>query len=375
MNFDLTEEQKLLQKTVREFTRLEIEPAAKKIDQESRLPDGLIKKFADLKLLGMALPEEYGGAGLCSLDCLLAIEQISYSGTGVWWLAGFNNSIPGSVLTFGTEAQKRKYLPPVCKGDSYASIQFTEPDTGSDPKALTTRAALQEGYYLVNGVKRFSTFGARDGFAVLYTKDDDGQCTAFIADKNTDGYSAGTAYELMGGGGIEAVDIYYDKYRMPRENVLGVPGKGMEILLSWIAEEKIQQCGACLGIAAAALDEAISYSKARSIRNGRQSDLQGIRWMLAEMQAKLNAARWVAYRAAFLKDKAAPDWMTEAATAKIFVVPATMEIVELSRRIHGAYGYTKEFKIERLYRAIAGAAVIAVSLEINRSITGASLLH
>jgi alkylation response protein AidB-like acyl-CoA dehydrogenase len=375
MNFDLTEEQQLLQRTVREFTGREIEPAAKDIDRENRLPDDLIKKMADLKLLGMILPEEYGGSGLSSLDCLLAVEQIGYSGTAAWCLAAFSNSIAESVLKFGTQEQKDKYLPPVTKGDVYTSIQFTEPDTGSDAGVLATRATLENDHYVINGVKRFSTFGARDGFAVLYAKNDSGQCTAFIADKNMPGYSAGPPYDLMGSGGIEAVDVYYEGYRLPRENVLGVQGKGMDVLMHWISDEKIQQCGACLGMADAAMAEAISYSKNRNAGKGRLSDFQGIRWMLAEMKSKLNAARLVTYRAALLKDQNAAGWITEAAAAKMFVVPATMEIVELSRRIHGCYGYTKEFKIERLYRAIAGASVIAVGLEINKSMTGASLVQ
>jgi butyryl-CoA dehydrogenase len=374
MNFDLTEEQKILQNTVREFTKREIEPVAQNTDRENKLPDDLIGKMADLRLLGMTLPQEYGGSGFGTLDCVLAVEQISHSGTGAWWLVAFSNSIPESVLDFGTQEQKGKYLPPVTRGDAYASIQFTEPDTGSDAKALATRATLEGDHYLINGVKRFSTFGARDGFAILYAKNDSGQCTAFIVDKNLEGYSAGPAYDLMGGGGIETVDIHYDRYRLPKENVLGAQGKGMEILLRWISDEKIQQCGACLGIADAALTEALSYSKMRYAGKGHLSDLQGIRWMLGEMQSKLNAARLVTYRAALLKDKDAPNWIAEAAAAKMFVVPTTMEVVELSRRIHGCYGYTKDFKIERLYRAIAGASAIAVSLEINKSITGASLL-
>jgi len=374
MNFDLSEEQQLLQKTTREFVRREIDPVAEEIDKQNRLPDNLIRKMADLKLLGLTLPEEFGGSGLGSLDALLAIEQLSYSGTGVWWLAAFNNSIPNSILAFGTEQQKQRYLPPVCRGDVYASIQFTEPDTGSDPKAFSTRATREGDRYRINGTKRFSTFGARQGFAVLYAKDDDGRCTAFILDKNSYGYSAAPAYELMGGGGIEAVDVRYENVRVPRDSVLGTQGKGMKVLLHWIAEEKIQQCGACLGIANAALDEAIAYAKGRRTGTGHLSDMQGIRWMIAEMQSKRTAVRWVAYRAAALKDKGASDWMTEAAAAKTFIVPAAMEIVELSRRIHGAYGYTREFKIERLYRAIAGASAIAVSLEINKSVTAASLL-
>jgi alkylation response protein AidB-like acyl-CoA dehydrogenase len=374
MNFDLSEEQKLLQKTTKEFVRHEIDPIAGEIDHQNRIPDSLIRKMADLRLLGMTLPEEFGGAGMGCLDAVLAIEQLSYSGTGVWWLAAFNNSIPNSILAFGTEEQKRRYLPPVCRGEVYASIQFTEPETGSDPKALATTAIREEDGYRINGTKRFSTFGAREGFAVLYAKDEDGRCSAFVVNKNSDGYSTGSAYALMGSGGIEAVDVRYENFRAPRDSVLGKPGKGMEVLLHWIAEEKIQQCGACLGIANAALDEARAYATTRKTRTGLLSDMQGIQWMIAEMQAKRTAIRWVAYRAAALKDNGASDWKTEAAAAKTFIVPAAMEIVELSRRIHGAYGYTKEFKIERLYRAIAGASAIAVSLEINKSIAAAPLL-
>jgi alkylation response protein AidB-like acyl-CoA dehydrogenase len=145
--------------------------------------------------------------------------------------------------------------------------------------------------------------------------------------------------------------------------------------LYWIAAEKIEQCAACVGTAQAALDEAVKYAKSRMVREKPIAGMQGIRWMLADMQAKIEAARWLTYRAAFLQDQGAAEWMTEAAAAKIFVVPTTLEVTEMARRIHGAYGYTKEFKIERLYRAIAAGAAIATTLEINRSIVGASLVR
>lgn len=374
MDFRPTEEQLLLQRTVKEFTQSEIEPKAQQVDREGRLPDDLIGKMAHLKLLGMTLPAEYGGAGASTVDCVLAIEQVSYSGCGAWWLLAFSNSIPASILTFGTEEQKGKYLRPVCEGKVYPSIQFTEADTGSDPEALVTVARAEKNHFVINGAKRFSTFGARDGYAVLYAKDDVSTCTAIIVDKGAEGYTVSKPYELMGGGGIEAVDVYFSDVRVPRENILGTRGKGLHVLLSWIADEKIQQCAACIGIAQAALDEAVRYVKIRRVKGKVQADFQGIRWMLAELHPRLQAARWLTYRCAFLKDQGSPDWMTEAAAAKLFVVPATSEVVEMSRRIHGAYGYTKEFKIERLYRAIAGASAIAVSLEINRSMVAAACL-
>ena len=373
MDFRLTEEQLMLQKMVQELTQREIEPLAEQIEKTERLPDDLMKKLAGVGLFGMAIPKKYGGAGTSNLSCILAVEQIAYSGTAVWWLVGLNNSIPDCILQFGSEEQKQKYLKSLCDGTAYPSIMFTEEGTGSDPEALITKAVPEGDHYVINGMKRFITFGARNGYATLYAKDETGKCSAFIIEKNVKGYSAPKVWNLMGQGGIEAADIYLENLRVPKENQFGEKGKGFDALLFWISIEKIEQCAACVGIAQAALDEAIKYAKSRVIRGKPISDMQGIRWMLAEIYSKIEAARWLTYRTAFLQDQGAPNWMTEAAATKLFVVPATMEAVEIARRIHGAYGYAKDFKIERLYRAIAGASAIAVSLEINKSIVGASL--
>ncbi len=375
MDFNLTEDQLMLQTTVKEFTEREIEPIAAQLDREGKLPDDLIKKMARIGLLGMTIPRQYGGTEVGNTNCILACEQAAYSGTGAWWLVGFQNSISECIAHFGSEELKQKYIRPICEGTAYASIQFTEEETGSDPESLITTARPDGDNYVINGMKRFSTFGARDGYAVLYTKDEDGACTAFVIEKNIPGYSSTKVWELTGGGGIEAADVYFEDMRVPGASMLGEKGKGFEALLFWISTEKIEQCAACVGIAQAALDEATTYIKSRTVRGKPISGMQGIRWQLADMQAKLEAARWLTYRAAFLQDQSAPSWMTEAAVAKLFVVPAAIEIVETARRIHGAYGYTREFKIERLSRAVAGAASVATSLEINRSIVGAAMLH
>jgi len=375
MDFNLTEDQLMLQTTVKEFTEREIEPIAAELDREGKLPDDLIKKMAGIGLLGMTIPKQYGGTEMGNMSCILACEQAAYSGTGAWWLVGFQNSISECIARFGSEELKQKYIRPLCEGTAYASIQFTEEETGSDPESLITTARPDGDNYVINGMKRFSTFGARDGYAIIYTKDEDGACTAFVIEKNVPGYSSTKVWELMGGGGIEAADVYFEDVRVPGASMLGEKGKGFEALLFWISTEKIEQCAACVGIAQAALDEATTYIKSRTVRGKPISGMQGIRWQLADMQAKLEAARWLTYRAAFLQDQSAPSWMTEAAVAKLFVVPAAIEIVETARRIHGAYGYTKEFKIERLSRAVAGAASVATSLEINRSIVGAAMMH
>lgn len=368
MDFNLTEEQLALIKTFKDFTRRELEPTARQIDASGTLPDSLIKQLAGLKALGMVLPEEFGGSGSSHLNCILVCEQLAYSGTAAWWLVAFHNSLPASIYRFGTPEQRKKYLPAFCDGSGYASIEFTEEDTGSDPALLKTTAQLEGDYYVVNGTKRFSTFGARNGFAVLYTKDETGKCTAFIIKKNTSGYNMVKIWDLMGSGGTDTADIRFENMKVPWQDMLGKKGEGFNVLLYWIALEKIEQSAAAVGMGQAALDEAITYAKSRIIKGKPISDMQGIRWMLAEMRTKVQAARLLTYQAATLADRQVRDWMAEAAAAKVFVVPMMMEVVELSRRIHGAYGYTKEMKIERLYRAIPGASVIAVGLEINKSI-------
>ena len=375
MDFNLSSEQIEIQKLAREFNAREIEPIASQIDGSGKLPDSMLKQFAGLGLLGMTVPKKYGGAQASNLSCILAIEQLAYSGTGVWWLIGFHNSIPESINTFGSEEIKQKYLRPLCAGEAYASIQFTEEETGSDPRMLTTTSIATEAGYVINGTKRFSTFGARDGYAVTYTRDEDGNCTAFIVEKNSAGYTTTSPWKLMGGGGMEAVDVYFENFMVPGENLLGKKGAGFKILLHWVAAEKIEQCSAAVGIAQAALDESLKYTQSRMSSGKPVSDMQGIRWMLADMKVKLDACRLMTYRAAFLQDQQSPDWQVAAASAKLFVVPTALEIVETARRLHGGYGYTSELKIERLYRTIAGFSAIAVSLEINKSIVGNALLE
>jgi alkylation response protein AidB-like acyl-CoA dehydrogenase len=235
MDFNLTEDQLMLQATVKDFTEREIEPIAAQLDREGKLPDDLIKKMAGLGLFGMTIPIQYGGTEVGNINCILACEQVAYSGTGAWWLVGFQNSISECIAHFGSEELKQKYIRPLCEGTAYASIQFTEEETGSDPESLVTTARPDGDSYVINGMKRFSTFGARDGYAVLYTKDEDGACTAFVIEKNVPGYSSSKMWELMGGGGIEAADVYFEDMRVPKANMLGEKGKGFEALLFWIS--------------------------------------------------------------------------------------------------------------------------------------------
>ena len=374
MDFVLSEKQKMLQSLVKDFTRKEVEPRWQEMELKRRVPDDLLKKLAALGLLGMTVPVEYHGTEAGGFAHLLAIEQLAYSGTPAWWPVAFNNSLPETICKFGTPEQKKRFVSQMFDGIKCFSIQFTEPDTGSDSRALKTTARLDGDYYIFNGQKRFSTFGARNGTAIVWTKDDEGGCTAFLIDKNCQGYIAPKIWDLMGTGGIEAADVEYKDVRVHKDQMFHKKGKGFEALLFWIAIEKVEGCMVATALAQAALDEAVKYAKNRIVSSKPMSDMQGIRFELADLHARIEACRWMTYRTAMLHETDDPSFQTEAAACKLFVQPVVTEIIANALRLHGAYGYTTDFKIERLYRAQPGNVVISVSLEINKAIVGASLV-
>jgi butyryl-CoA dehydrogenase len=374
MDFTLTEKQKMLQSMVRDFTRKDVEPRWQEMEKSRRIPDDLVQQLASLGLFGMTVPPEYNGSGAGGFAHLLAIEQLAYSGTPGWWPVAFNNSLPEIICKFGTTEQKKRFVRPMFDGTKCFSVQFTEPDTGSDARALKTTARPDGDYYIINGQKRFSTFGARDGTAIVWTKDETGGCTAFLVDKNCPGYTAPKIWELMGTGGIEPADVFYTDVRVHKDQIFHQKGKGFEALLYWIAIEKVEGCIVAVALAQAALDEAVKYTKSR-LANGKPiSDMQGIRFELADLHAKIEACRWLTYRTAMLHETEDPSFQAEAATCKLFVQPVVTDVIAAALRLHGAYGYTTDFKIERLYRAQPGNVVISVSLEINKAIVGASLV-
>ena len=375
MDFVLNEKQKMLQAMVKDFTRKEVEPRWKEMEDARRIPDDLLKKLNDIGLFGMTVPAEYNGTNAGGFEHLLAIEQMAYSGTPAWWPVAFNNSLPETICKFGTPEQKKRFVSPMFDGVKCFSIQFTEPDTGSDSRALKTTARPDGDYYIINGQKRFSTFGARNGTTIVWTKDEEGGCTAFLVDKNCPGYTAPKIWELMGTGGIEPADIYYADVRVHKNQMFHKKGKGFEALLYWIAIEKVEGCMVATAMAQAALDEAIKYTKSRIVSGKPMSDMQAIRFELADLHAKIQACRWLTYRTAMLHETDAPTFQTEAAACKLFVQPVVNDVIATALRLHGAYGYTTDFKIERLFRAQQGNVVISVSLEINKAIVGASLVR
>lgn len=374
MDFNLTEEEKLIQQMAMDLCRKEIEPIAGQMDIEGRIPDELLKKYSELGLFGMNLPREYGGSGANDFAHLLAIEQLAYAGSPAWWPVAFNNSLPHTIHHFGTDYHRERFLKGNLDGTRLFSIQFTEPETGSDPDALLTFSRPDGDYFIINGHKRFSTFGARHGPALLWTKDESGSCTCFVVDKLAPGYSAPKIWDLMGSGGAESVDVFYEDFTVHKDQILGEKGKGLEVLLYWIAIEKLQSCMAGVALAQAALDEAIQYTKNRKVGKITLSDMQSIRFDLADMYSRIEACRWMVYHVAHIPKEDQSMFQREAAACKILIQPLVSQVIEASFKLHGCYGYTKDFKIERLYRAQPGNMVISVGPEINKAIVGASLV-
>ena len=375
MDIKLSEEQLMLQATVRDFAKREIEPRSAEMEQARKIPDDLLRRLSEISLLGMTVPKEYDGGKTGGFAHILSIEQLAYTSTPIWWPVAFNNSLPETICHFGTSEQKERFVKGMFDGTKLFSVQFTEPETGSDPNVLITRSRPDGNYHIINGQKRFSTFGARDGTVIVWTRDETGGCTAFLIEKNMPGYSATKIWELMGTGGIEAADVCYTDLRVSKDCILHEQGKGMEVLQYWIAIEKLEGCMVAVALAQAALDESIKYTKSRMVRGRPMSDMQGIRWELADMYSKIMGCRWYTYRTAMLYEQNDDHFSIEASACKIFVQPLMSDVIATALRLHGGYGYTKEFKVERLYRAQPANTVISVSLEINKSIVGSILVH
>lgn len=373
MEFELTDEQRMFQKLAKDFADREIEPIAGEIEKEGKIPADMLEKMARVGLLGMTAPEKYGGLEVGYLTFILAMEQIHYPCTACTWLLAGNEF--AELLDFaGTDQHRDEFLASVIEGSVLPSGVFTEPATGSYPEMLTTTARLEDGQWVINGTKRFHTFGHFDGPATIFVKTDEDRISAIIVPKNIAGYSSSKPWELMGLKGMETVDTFLKDVRVPEGNLLGERGSGFEILLMVTAGGRLCQAIQSVACGQRALDEAIAYAKERTTSRGPISNMQGHRWLFAEMASRVEAARWLTYRAAYLREKG-KDVRAESAMAKLFAGQSGEWVTSQALKVHGAYGYTTEYKIERIHRAALAQELIEGSNEVQRSIVGASLVE
>jgi alkylation response protein AidB-like acyl-CoA dehydrogenase len=372
MDFALSGESKMMVKAAKDFALKEIEPVTEKIEREDALPDDLLQKFARARMLGMMVPREYGGIGSSALNVILVAEELAKTASAAVFVMALNNSIAETIHYWGSEDIRQRFIPSLCDGLNYASMAFTEPATGSDPTAITMTAKHEGDYFILNGTKRFITNGHKNGSGVFYAKDETGKVTAYMVEKNTDGYTWSKPWSLMGLAGQGLVDIFLKGVKVSQENILGEPGKGFHILLRWIAGERIQQMAFMTGMGQECLNQSLKFAKERMVRARPMTAMQGFQWMLAEMHASIEACRWWTYRVACMQD-AGDDFQIDSAALKLFVVPTIQEVARKALQIHGSYGYCKDYKIERLYRTIAHAGITASSTELQKTIVGSAL--
>lgn len=373
MDFELTDEQRMFQKLAKDFADREIEPIAEQIEREAKIPADMQMKLGRVGLLSITAKEKYGGLEQGFLTSILALEQIHYPCTPCTWLAA-SGGMAEVIEAFGTEEQKQEYIPPMIEGKVCPSTAFTEPATGLDPKMLTTTATLRDGYWVINGTKRFCTFGHLDGPSVVYCKTDGDNISAIIVPKNMPGYTCSKPWGLMGVRGLDTVDVYFRDVRVTERNLLGERGRGHAIPTAIMEAGGVMNAIISVACGQRALDEVIKYAKERKTRRGPISDMQGHRWLLAEMASRVEASRWLTYRAAFLREQG-KNARTESAMAKLYAGEAAEWVASQALRLHGAYGYTKEYKIERIHRATLMLEIVEGTNEVQKSVIGAALVR
>jgi alkylation response protein AidB-like acyl-CoA dehydrogenase len=372
MDFKLSPESKMMIKAARSFVEQVMEPIIDQVEENDALPDDLMAKFAKARMLGMMVPKEYGGTGSTALNFVLIAEEFAKCGSAAFFPMAMNNSVAEVIYHTGSEEQRKQFIPSLCDGSSYGAMAFTEPGTGSDPTVITATAHPEGDYYVLNGTKRFITNGHKPGYGIFYAKDETGKVTAFVVEKNCEGYTCSKPWSLMGLAGQGLVDVFLKDVKVPKAHVLGEKGQGFFTLLRWIAGERVQQMAFMVGLGQACLEESLKYAKERKVRGKPMTAMQGFQWMLAEMHASIEACRWWTYRIASKQDDG-EDIQVDSSALKLFVVPTIQEVARKALQIHGSYGYCKDYKIERLYRTIAHAGVTASSTEIQKTIVGSTL--
>ncbi len=377
MDFKLTKEQELIQKTAREFAEKRIAPLCFQIDRENKVPDEIFKEIGELELAGLPYKEEYGGADAGYISYVLMIEQMGRFSAGVSTTLTVNNLFLAVMNLFGSEEQKKKWMPPCCRLEQFGSFAFTEPGTGSDPKALTSKAVLDGDEWVINGTKRFITAAGLAGPIVIIAIDDQsGKPSAFVMDKFCLGYSVSEPWEKMGQKGTHTYDIYMKDIRIPKENILGEPGSGFNVLLQNITYGKMGVSANAVGRAQGALEEAIKYITEKNHRGEPISKFPTMRARIATMEAKVQAARMLVYRLADLaQQKVDPIRLAkESAMTKLFAGEASMDVVREALQAHGSYGVVKEYRIEMLYRDAILGEVVEGSKDLQQMIVANYML-
>ena len=377
--FELKDEQKQIQSLARELALGEILPGAQARDRSHEFPTAIVQQLAQMGFMGMFIPEQYGGAGLDLLSYVLALEQVSYADAGVGVIMSVNNSLASwPILRFGTEEQKQKYLVPLARGEKLGCYALTEPGAGSDAGAQKTRITKDGDHYVLNGTKMWITNGPQADVCVAYASLDPEQrhrsVCAFVLERTMSGYRVGKLEEKLGIHCSSTSEILFENLRVPKENLLHKEGEGFKVAMATLDGGRIGIAAQALGIAGRALDLAVAYAKQRQTFGRPIKDHQAIQWMIADMATRLDAARLLTYRAAALKDRPDARATKECSMAKLFASECANFCADKALQIHGGYGYSQEYEVERLYRDARITTLYEGTSEIQRVVVAKNLL-
>ena len=378
MNFYFTEEQKLLKDAIRDFAQKEIFPQAKSLEENSKFPREILKKLASLGILGMTIPPEYGGTKTDSISLVIILEELGRALPSVAVIVSVHCSLfCYSLLKFGTQSQKEKYLTKAAKGEIIGAFSLTESGSGSDATNLKTKAVRDGTRYLLNGTKSWVTSGSEADAFIIFTSgkttSDHKSANVFIVDKNSPGLKVSKIEEKMGLHSSLTAEIVLENCEVPEENLLGEEGKGASIAFHCLDCSRIGIAAQSVGLSQRALEEAVKYSKQREAFGKKIAEFQALQFMIADMATLLDAARLLTYKAADLRDTGKP-FSKESSMAKLFASEAANKIAYQALQIHGGYGYSKEFIIEQIYRDARVLPIYEGTSEIQRLVIARNLL-
>ncbi|MTI60353.1 MAG: acyl-CoA dehydrogenase [Firmicutes bacterium] len=379
MDFNLTEEQEMIRKVVRDFAQKEVEPIAAEIDETKEFPRENVNKMGRADMLGVPFPQEYGGAGADTLSYVLTVEELSYACATHGVICSAHTSLGAHpIFKYGTEEQKEKYLIPLAKGEKLGAFALTEPNAGTDASGLKTTAKLDGDSYILNGNKIFITNAGQADIFVITAMTDQSKgsrgISAFIVERTTPGFSVGKKENKMGINASDTRELIFKDCRIPAENLLGKDGQGFKIAMATLDGGRIGIAAQALGIASRALDESTTYLKEREQFGRPLAKFQGLQWMVAEMATKVEAARNLVYKAAVTKDSG-KGFSVEAAMAKYFASEAAMEVTTKAVQLHGGYGYMKDYPVERLMRDAKITEIYEGTTEVQKMVIAGSLLR
>jgi len=376
MDFKLNDEQRMIRDVARDFAQKEIAPVAAHFDETGEFPFEIVKKMGALGLMGIEVPEEYGGAGLDTLAYVLAIEEVAKADVATSTILSVNNSLYGhGLLKFGTEAQKEKYLRPIASGEAIGAYSLTEPMSGSDAGSMSSRAvrSADGSYYTINGRKSWVTSGPVADYVVLFTMTDPEKrhngISAFMIDTDRPGFIRGKVEPKLGIRASATSELIFEDYQCPAENMIGQPGQGFKIAMTVLDAGRIGIASQALGVAEAAYEASVLYAQERHAFGRAIGEFQGIQWKIADMKTRIEASRLLIYNAALTKmatKETGGRYTLEAAMAKLHASETAMFVTHQAVQIHGGMGYSKEMPLERYFRDAKITEIYEGTSEVQR---------